>query len=138
MPPTCGLALGQARLLIAIVDDEESIRRALSRLLRASGMDCRTFSCGLDFLKSLKESRFDCVVLDVHMSRVSGFDVQASLARMGAGIPVIVITGRDSDETRQRVMAAGAAAYLRKPIEEQVLLSAVAEAVAGEPDRIPE
>ena len=138
VPPTSGSALGQARLLIAIVDDEESIRRALTRLLRASGMDCRTFSCGIDFLKSVRDCHFDCVVLDVHMSRVSGFDVQASLARMGAGIPVIVITGRDSDETRQRVMAAGAVAYLRKPIEEQVLLSAVANAVAGEPGRIPD
>jgi FixJ family two-component response regulator len=126
--------LSKVRPLIAIVDDEESIRRALSRLLRASGLENRTFSSGIDFLESLNESPFDCVVLDIHMPRLGGFEVQESLARANARIPVIVITGRDSDETREQVMAAGAVAYLRKPIEDQILLSAVATALADDPD----
>jgi len=128
--------LSKVRPLIAIVDDEESIRRALSRLLRASGLENRTFPSGIDFLESLNESHFDCVVLDIHMPRLGGFEVQASLARANARIPVIVITGRDSDETREQVMAAGAVAYLRKPIEDRVLLSALATALADDPDEV--
>jgi FixJ family two-component response regulator len=127
--------LRNLRPLIAIVDDEEPIRRALSRLLRAAGLDACTYACGGEFLASVKDFRFDCVVLDVHMPRVNGFEVQAFLARSGSRLPVIVITGRDSDQTRERATAGGAAAYLCKPVDEAALLSAVRTAVARQPDQ---
>jgi FixJ family two-component response regulator len=120
--------------VIAVVDDEEPIRRALARLLRAAGLEVRTYVCGGDFLDSLEHCRFGCVVLDIHMPRVSGFDVQALLARAGARVPVIAITGLDSEATRERVMAAGAVAYLCKPVDQAALLSAVAAATARDAD----
>ena len=123
------VALSTIRPLIAIVDDEESIRRALGRLVRAAGLEARTFCCGGEFLDAVKDHAFDCVVLDVHMPQVSGFDVQESLTLVGSNIPVVVITGRDSEETHARVMAGGAVAYLRKPVDETALLSALNAAV---------
>jgi len=123
------------RPVIGVVDDDDSVRLALSRLLRAAGFDARTYSRGEDFLSALDESRFDCAVLDVHMPRVSGLEIMEFLAQTDAGIPVIIITGRDSDQTRERVMAAGALAYLLKPIDAGSLLSAVAAAVTRDGDR---
>jgi FixJ family two-component response regulator len=116
--------------LIAVVDDEEAVCRALERLLRSVGFDVETFASGAAFLESRGRWRADCVVLDMHMPGVSGADVQARLAAAAQEVPVVVITGRDSDDVRERAMAAGAAAYLRKPIDDQTLLSALAAAIA--------
>jgi FixJ family two-component response regulator len=119
-------------LLIAIVDDEESIRKALSRLLRASGgYEVETYSTGAAFLASLETRKPDVVVLDLHMPGLSGFEVHASIVALDRGLPVIVITGHDSPETRQRALDGGAAAYLRKPIDEKLLLQAICGATAA-------
>ena len=116
-------------LRIAVVDDEESIRKALSRLLRASGSYMvDTYCSGADFLTSLKTARPDVVVLDLHMPGLSGFEVHAAIAGIDGSLPVIVITGHDSPETRQRVIDGGAVAYLRKPVDERRLLEAIADA----------
>lgn len=114
---------------IAVVDDEDSVRRALERLLRSAGMNVETFATGVDFLASMEGRCLDCVVLDLHMPRVSGFEVQQQLARLGYSVPVVVITGHDTPESRSRALAGGAAAYLLKPIDEQVLLDAIHAAI---------
>jgi FixJ family two-component response regulator len=114
--------------VVAIVDDEDSVRRALERLLRSAGIDPAVFSSGENFLASLAGRRPDCVVLDLHMPGVTGFDVQARLRASGFQIPVIVITGHDSAESRERVQALGASAYLRKPVGAKVLLEAIERA----------
>ena len=116
------------RPLIAVVDDEEAICRALERLLRSAGFDVATFATGAAFLESDGRWRAACVVLDVHMPGLSGSDVQAQLA--GQDLPVVVITGRDSDEVRERALAAGAAAYMRKPVDDQMLLTTLAAAMS--------
>jgi FixJ family two-component response regulator len=116
--------------LIAVVDDEESVCRALERLLRSVGFDVETFASGAAFLESRGRWRADCVVLDVHMPGLSGSDVQARLSEAAQDVPVVVITGRDTDEARERAMAAGAAAYLRKPVDDQTLLATLATAMA--------
>ena len=108
---------------MAIVDDEEPIRKALTRLLRSAGLDVESFPSGSEFLKSLPAHRPDCVVLDLHMPVVNGFEVQARLVEFG--VPVVIITGHDSDETRARALAGQPAAYLRKPVNDQVLLDAI-------------
>jgi len=123
--------MSKPRLLIAVVDDEEAVRTALRRLLRSASLDVETFSSGAEFLESVKEHQPDCVVLDLHMPRVDGFAVQDRLAAAGIRLPVVVITGHDSDETRERVRAGGVSAYLRKPVDGQVLLDAITTAVAG-------
>ena len=119
------------RLLIAVVDDEEAVRTALRRLLRSASHDVETFSSGAEFLESVKEHRPDCVVLDLHMPQVSGFAVQTQLAESGIRLPTVVITGYDADATRERALAGGAAAYLRKPVDGQALLDAIAAAVSS-------
>jgi FixJ family two-component response regulator len=121
-------------LLIAVVDDEESIRKALSRLLRASGgYRVQTYSTGKEFLAEWKAERPDAVVLDLHMPGLSGFEVHAQIAASDPSLPVIVITGHDSPETRQRALDGGAAAYLRKPVDEGLLLRAISGATDAPP-----
>ena len=117
--------------LIAVVDDEESVCRALERLLRSVGFDVETFASGAAFLESRARWRADCVVLDVHLPGLSGCDVQAHLGEAAQDVPVVMITGRDSEEMREQAFAAGAAAYLRKPVDDQTLLSTLAAAIAG-------
>jgi FixJ family two-component response regulator len=119
--------------VIAVVDDEESVCRALTRLLRSAGMEATTFSSGAQFIESLKTHRPHCVVLDLHMPEMSGFDVQARLLESGVRVPVIIMTGHDSPETRDRALSMGPAAYLRKPVDGEVLLDAIAVALARDP-----
>ena len=116
---------------MAVVDDEEPIRRALCRLIRAAGFDVEAFSTGADFLASVEEHSPDCVVLDLHMPGVNGFDVQVRLADLAHTVPVVVITGYDTPEARERVLAAGATAYLRKPVDADTLLDAIASALTA-------
>lgn len=113
------------RLQIAIVDDEDSVRKAIARLLRSADMGVETYASGSDLLAVIEAHPVDCIVLDLHMPRVSGFDVLEQLAALGTPVPVIVITGHDSPEAQARVLAGGAAAYLLKPVDELVLLSAI-------------
>jgi FixJ family two-component response regulator len=120
--------MASARPLVAVVDDDESIRRAIERLLRSAGMNVVTYSCGANLLASIGASRPDCVVLDLHMPVVTGFDVQAVLA--GSSLPVIVITGHDTAESRRRALVGGACAYLPKPVSDVDLLDAIAAAIA--------
>jgi FixJ family two-component response regulator len=120
--------------LIAVVDDEESVRKALQRLIRSAGFAVETFPSGGEFLRSVQDHHPACVVLDLHMPNVSGFDVQAELARTGEQVPVVVITGHDTPEARARVIGQGAKAYLRKPVDDLMLLAAINEAIAGNPE----
>lgn len=121
--------MNQTRWLIAVVDDEEAIRIALRRLLRSASMNVETFSSGAEFLESTREHQPDCVVLDLHMPQINGFAVQARLAEAARRVPVVIITGHDSAESRARALAGGAAAYLRKPVDDQALLEAIQQAV---------
>jgi FixJ family two-component response regulator len=115
-------------LLIAIVDDEESVRRALTRLILSAGFRAQSFSCGKDFLDWQRTNRPACVVLDLHMPIMNGFDVQKSLRDAPNRVPVVIITGHDTPESEQRAINAGAIAYLRKPVDEKVLLAAISAA----------
>ncbi|MGZ8842915.1 MAG: response regulator transcription factor [Pyrinomonadaceae bacterium] len=115
----------KTRSLIAVVDDEEPIRKALSRLIRSAGMDVETFPCGVELLEYLSARRADCIVLDLHMPVMNGFEVQTRMAESGMSVPVIIITGHDSDETRDRALHGMPVAYLRKPVNDQTLLDAI-------------
>ena len=121
--------MAKSPALIAVVDDESSVCRAFERLLQSAGFDVVTFPSGIDFLESLKTRQPDCLVLDLHMSPISGFEVQSRLRQSGLQIPVVIITGHDTEESQQRVLDAGAAAYLRKPVDDQVLLDTVTAAI---------
>lgn len=114
--------------LIALVDDEESVRRALERLLRSAGLRVAGFSSGAALLRGLHDLGPDCIVLDLLMPELSGFDV---LDRLPPDYPVVVLTGRDSPEARAR--AVRAAAFLLKPCDEHTLLDAIASALPEAP-----
>ena len=117
--------------IVAVVDDEDAVRRALARLIRSLGFEAETYSCGEDFLASLSRRPPACVVLDLHMPKMNGFDVQNRMAETGLEIPTIVITGHDSPETHARALKGGASAYLRKPLDQQTLMDAIQHAVGA-------
>jgi FixJ family two-component response regulator len=120
----------KSRRLIAVVDDEESVAKALDRLLRSAGLDAETFTSGRKFLDSLQDHAPDCVVLDLYMPEVDGFEVLCQLAQTPAQVPAVVISGRDILGARERAIVGGATAYLRKPVDDQALLDAIVTAIA--------
>lgn len=110
------------------------MRTALRRLLQSAGFGVETFAGGGDFLESLKDHAPDCVVLDLHMPVVNGFDVQTRLVAAGPHPPVVVITGHDTTDNRERARALGVAAYLHKPVNDQTLLEAIGTAIHLPPE----
>ncbi len=117
--------------MIAVVDDEESVRKAVVRLLQAAGYAARGYSSGDEFMKAWHRDTPECVLLDLQMPGQSGTDVQRALKRAGARFPVIIITAHDAPSVREECMREGAAAYLRKPLDERVLLDAVSAAIGS-------
>jgi FixJ family two-component response regulator len=114
---------------VAIVDDEEGIRKALGRLLRASGLDAESYANGQEFLDATDKWRPDCVVLDLHMPGMSGLQVLRKLKAAGQLLSIVIITAHDEPETRAQCIDAGACAYLRKPLEDRLLLNAISAAM---------
>ena len=117
--------MSKVQPLIALVDDDEAIRKALKRLLRSAGLEAVAFASGADFLDSLPNLRPNCLVLDLHMPTMSGFQLLARLGESGHQLPVLILTGHDSDETRDRALSWRPVAYLRKPVNDQTLLDAI-------------
>jgi FixJ family two-component response regulator len=111
--------------VIAIVDDDESVRNAVVRLLQAVGYSARGYTSGQEFLENWRIDRPDCLVLDLQMPSPSGADVQRALNHAGARFPVIIVTAHESSDTREECLRAGAAAFLRKPLDESMLLNAL-------------
>lgn len=118
-------------LSIAILDDQPPVRRALRRLLGTHGHHVTLFEDGFSLLAASSSSQFDCILLDLHMPGLSGFDVLSSLAASGPHPPVLVITGKDQPGLAQRSASLGAAAYLLKPLDESPLLAAIANCTAS-------
>lgn len=118
--------------LIAIVDDDESVCRALRRLVRSLAMDAETFSSGqqfLDLLDAMPSFQPDCLILDVQMPGLNGLDVQHLLAGNTRILPVIFITAHDEVGVRENALASGAVAFLRKPFDDQLLVKTLNEAL---------
>jgi FixJ family two-component response regulator len=113
---------------IAVVDDDESIRRALYRLLRSDGLAAATFASAHEFLEAHRRQEFACVILDVYMGRMSGLDLAERFLSEGTHLPIILITAHDDEQIRERAQRVGVSAYLRKPVDAKVLLDAVRRA----------
>lgn len=116
---------------VAVVDDDEGVRRALGRLIRSFGYEAEVYPTAEDFLASLSDHVPDCLVLDLHMPGVDGFETQSRLKRADLRLPVVVITGHDTPESEARALAGGARTYLRKPIDQGTLLQALRSAVGS-------
>jgi CheY-like chemotaxis protein len=127
--------MSQRRPLIAVLDDEPEMRKALRRLLTGRGYCVEEYACGNDLLAALGSRPLDCLLLDLHMADVSGFDVLEAFRLRHIHVPVIVITAHDEPGTAERVRALGAAAYLKKPVDRDALLSTI-EAVLSPPSDI--
>ena len=115
--------------LISVVDDEESVRLALQRLLRALSYDVSIYKSGEEFLVSLANSRPDCVLLDYQMPGLTGADVLYALSKAKDSLPVIIVTAHEDPQVREQVLAAGAVAYFTKPLHREELIAAVDKAL---------
>lgn len=121
-------------LLIAIVDDDEAILRAMRRLLRTVGMTVRTFANGEQLFARLEMPppfAPDCVILDVCLAGASGLEIQERLGRRGRRVPVVFMSGSDEPAARARATSGGAAAFLRKPFRSSLLFEALAAAIGS-------
>jgi FixJ family two-component response regulator len=117
---------------IAIVDDDESVCHAIKRLVRSMGMEAATFASGqefIDHIEAMPSERFDCVILDVQMLGLNGLDVQERLKRRGNRFPIVFITAHDVVNVRERALADGAVAFLRKPFDAELLIKTLHAAV---------
>lgn len=115
--------------LVAVVDDDESVRESLPALLQAWGMDAQGYSSAEAFLASDRVNETRCLVLDVAMPGMSGPDLQRELFRREQGIPIVFMTAQRDDRLRPRLLADGAVECLSKPFSEAALLEAVRTAL---------
>ena len=113
------------RPLIAVVDDEEAVRKALLRLFRAMDLDAITYASGEAFIASLEISTPTCVVLDLRMPGMNGLEVLKRLAARAEKFPTVIVTAYDEPGSAEMCLNAGAAAYLRKPIDDDLLLQTI-------------
>jgi RNA polymerase sigma factor (sigma-70 family) len=118
-----------AEPIVFIVDDDGAVRRSLERLIRSVGLEVETFASAQDFLRRDPPGGPACLVLDVRMPGLSGLDLQKELATAGLGVPIIFMTGHGTVPMSVRAMKAGAVDFLEKPVDEQVLLDAVHQAL---------
>ena len=117
--------------VIAVVDDDEDIRDALSDLLFAMGYNCKAFDGAEAFLAADATGRFDCLITDIRMPGMSGLELLQQLQAAGSTMPVIVVTSVTDPVTRSRALASGAHAYLTKPVTDDILLQSLGTALAG-------
>ena len=110
---------------VAIVDDDASTRIALARLLRANGVDCRTYPSARDFLLALPLRTPDCLIVDVNMPDMTGPDLQRELLNLGIHLPTIVITAIDDEIVSESARSLGAEVFLPKPVGREALMAAV-------------
>lgn len=124
--------LNRRRPVIHVVDDDEDFRVAIMRLLRAAGYETRGYKNAGDFLLAKFEEGPGCILMDVRMPGPSGLELQETLARREEHLPVIFISGYGDVPGTVRAMKAGAADFLTKPIQREVLLGAITDALARE------
>jgi FixJ family two-component response regulator len=115
--------------VVHIIDDDESLRRALDRTFRSIGLETRTYETAREFVDSNRPDLPGCIVLDVRLPGVNGLDLQAQLADLGIRLPVVLITGYGDIPMTVRAMKAGAVDFLPKPFRDQDMLDAVAAAI---------
>ena len=117
--------------MVYAVDDDESVRSALAKLLRSADLDAETFSSAEEFLKSARQNENACIIIDIRMPGLTGFDLLERLITERIRIPVIAVSAHDDAETREHAKELGAVSFFRKPVDDQALLDAIWWAIAG-------
>lgn len=130
-----GSQAGEEKAFVFVVDDDPSMRRALESLLRSVGHDVRLFSSAPEFMQAVRPDAPGCLVLDVRLPGMSGLAFQQELTKAGVSLPVIFITGHGDVPMTVRAMKAGAAEFLTKPFDDQVLLDAIHAAIERDRSR---
>lgn len=120
----------QPNAIIFVVDDDESVRKSLRRLLRSAGFGVETFASGAQLLARTPRAPDGVVILDLRMPVQSGLEIQRELHDRGTPMRVIFITAHDDDDARTTAMARGAVGFVRKPFDQAVLLELVEQAVS--------
>jgi len=116
--------------IVYVVDDDETVRRSLARLVRSVGLKVDTFASAQAFLEHKGQNRPSCLVLDVRLPGLSGLDLQTAMGQIQRTMPIIFITGRGNVPMTVRAMKGGAQDFLEKPFEDQELLDAIQRALA--------
>ncbi len=117
-------------ITIAVIDDDASLRTALSGLLRSFGHTVCAFESAEEFLESEERVRAQCIITDIHMPGMSGIDLFKRVSADGANTPVILITGRAEPSLVARAESSGAACVLKKPFDAEHLVACVEDAIA--------
>jgi FixJ family two-component response regulator len=120
--------------LISVVDDDRSVVEAMVSLIQSVGYKAKGFRSAEDFLKSRQLRNTACLILDVLMPSIGGFELQRRLAARNYRIPIIFITSFDSDDVRSKAFQAGAVEFLYKPFSQESLFQAVRSALANQQD----
>jgi RNA polymerase sigma factor (sigma-70 family) len=115
--------------IVFVVDDDLSVRRSLKRLIRSAGFTVESFASAQEFLERPRPDIPGCMVLDIHMPGVSGFDLQEELAAAEVNLPIIFLTGYGTVSASVRAMKAGACDFLEKPVDDAALVDAIHQAV---------
>jgi len=122
----------QDAVMVYIVDDDDSVRGGLSRLMRSAGYEVKAFESADRFLDEVREDPRACVLLDMTMPRLTGVQVQQRLKDRGIQVPVIAVSARDDEETRRVARELGAQFFFRKPVDDQALLDAIVWATTSD------
>jgi len=121
--------MSEKRAVVFVIDDDPSMRRSLDTLLRSVGLDVQVFPSAQEFMSAERPDAPGCLVLDVRLPGMSGLAFQQELSKAGIALPVIFITGHGDVPMTVRAMKAGAAEFLTKPFDDQVLLDAIHAAI---------
>ena len=123
--------MAMQQYIIALVDDDLTVRKVLARLLSVLGYRSVVFASAAEFLSAAATSEAVCLLIDIHLGETSGFDLARQLSAAGFRFPVIFMSSSDDDTIRERCMDLGCVAYLQKPFPEGRLLDAIATAMAS-------
>ena len=123
--------------VVAIVDDDASVRVSTRRLLRWSGLRAEAFGSAEEFLRSEFLGQTSCLLLDVRMPGMDGLELQRRLTEVGQRIPIVFLSARASEEEEKRALRAGAAGFLRKPVSKEALLSTIESVLEPRPNNKP-
>lgn len=115
--------------MVAVIDDDESVRTALKELMRSAGLSARAFASAEDFLTSGQQPHIGCLIADIRMPGMSGLELQAKLNADRCRIPTIFITAHGDDKMRMQALRAGAVEFLAKPFDDEALLEMVRAAL---------
>jgi FixJ family two-component response regulator len=119
---------------VFVVDDEPAVRKSLSRLLRSAGFEALTFGSPEEFLRQVPADASGCLILDISMPGLDGLALQREMASRGSGLPVVFLTGHGDIPRSVQAMKGGATDFLSKPVDDEILIRAVRQALDAERD----